>query len=83
MDYYTPVYAYLIGVIVLIGIQFLNLIAIFLNIPTWYNILLAAMQQDISIPFSSLSIYAILYLFLVYPLVLGVLAYVISKIFIT
>jgi len=83
MNYYAIIYVYLIGVIVIIGVQFVNIISLFLNIPSWSLIVLSATQQDISTVFSSLNFLSLFFLFIITPLVIGALSYVISRIFIS
>lgn len=57
---------FLAGIIVLIGAILLNWLASLLSLPSWYDLLMSK---------SKLNIYSATWLFLLYPLSLGVLAY--------
>ncbi len=83
MDYYKIIYIYLIGAVVLIGNQLIDLLNMIIKVPSWHYILITLPQQDILTILSNLNFLSIIVLFLVYPIIMGLIAYLITKIFVT
>ena len=83
MDYYKIIYIYLIGTAVLIGNQLMDLLNYLIGVPNWHDIIVALPKEDIIAILSSLSWVSLIILFLIYPIVIGLLAYLITKIFVT
>ena len=83
MDYYKILYIYLIGAVVLIGNQLADLFNYLIGVPNWHDILVSLPKQDILTILSSLNWISLIILFLIYPIIIGLLAYLITKIFVT
>ena len=83
MDYYKIMYIYLIGAVVIIGNQLIDLLNYLVGVPNWHDILVSLPKEDILTILSSLSWFSLIILFLIYPIVIGLLAYLITKIFVT
>ena len=83
MDYYKIIYIYLIGVVVIIGNQLIDLLNYLIGVPNWHDIIVTLPKEDIIAILSSLSLVSIIILFLIYPIIIGLLAYLVTKIFVT
>ena len=83
MDYYKIIYIYLIGVVVIIGNQLIDLLNYLIGVPNWHDIIVTLLKEDIIAILSSLSLVSIIILFLIYPIIIGLLAYLVTKIFVT
>ena len=83
MNFNNIIYIYLIGAVVLIGNQLFDLLNSLLGIPSWLDILVSLPHQDILTIISGLSWFSIIILFLIYPIIIGLIAYLITKIFVT
>ena len=83
MDYYKVLYVYLIGAVVLIGNQLADLLNYLIGVPNCHDIIVALPKEDILTILSSLNWISLIILFLIYPITIGLLAYIVTKIFIT
>ena len=61
---------YVIGLCILIGAILANVLAVTLGIKTWYDLLELLNKQGLS-GFKDLKVYDAIWLFLVYPMLLG------------
>lgn len=66
---------YLTGAVVLLGAIVVNAAAYYFSVPTWYNLFQLVSQKGLAEALGSLSLASALFLFLVYPFLLGLLAY--------
>ncbi len=71
---------YVIGLAILIGAIVINVLAYYLSLPTWYDFLKLVTSQGLVGALSSLSVFAFIFLFIIYPFLLGLLAYGMYKI---
>ncbi len=66
---------YLSGAVILAGAIVVNAIAYYFSIPTWYDLFQLVPQKGLAEALGGLSPGSVLFLFLVYPFLLGLLAY--------
>lgn len=67
---------YCAGLIVLFGAILVNVLALYLNITGWYGFIKSINGAGLASAFRSLSFISALFLFILYPLALGLLSYV-------
>ncbi len=67
---------YIIGGIILFLAVFINIAAIYLKIDTWYSFLEEGKKIGLYKAFINLSLFSKLFLFIIYPLILGFPAYI-------
>lgn len=65
---------FILGLIILFGAIIINLLASFLGITTWYTLLNAVSEKGI-IEFFKQGFVSSIYLYFIYPLILGLLGY--------
>jgi hypothetical protein len=70
----------LIGIIILVGAILINALAAWLNLATWYSFLSILARDGILPGLKNTSFLSLIFLFLLYPLSLGCLAYLGLKI---
>lgn len=71
---------YLSGIVVLIGAIIINLFIKLLKISTWYDFINEISRQGLKQVFINQGLFGFIFLFIVYPLLLGLLVYLIVKI---
>lgn len=62
---------YIIGVAILIIAIIMNMLAIKLNIETWYSFTSKISEKGLADSFKEINFFSIIYLFIIYPLILG------------
>jgi hypothetical protein len=72
---------YLVGIIILVAAVLLNVMAGWLGLSTWYSFLQDASQKGVSHAFQGLNALDYLFLFLLYPGLLGLAAYFSIRLF--
>jgi hypothetical protein len=72
-----PLKIYLAGLFVLVAAIGLNLLAGLLGLATWYSFLTSASQQGLPSALNGLKIWDYLFLFLLYPGLLGLSAFLV------
>lgn len=68
------IHIFIVGVVILVGAIIINLIASALGLSTWFKFV-ADVQADGFAAFAKQGILSLLYLFVIYPAVLGALGY--------
>jgi len=72
---------FLAGWVVLVGAILINMIAKFIGIPTWYDFLEKVRELGFLLAFKNAGIISLIFLFGIYPTLLGALAFVILELF--
>ena len=70
---------YLSGIIVLIGAIIINIIAKYLKLASWYDFINLIGSQGLKQAFVSQGILGFIFLFIIYPLLLGLLVWLSIK----
>lgn len=79
MEFKPLIEIYLAGILVLIWAVLINLIAKFLKIPGWYDFLNNIKEKGFSSTLAVQDFFSIAFLFLIYPFLLGTIAFLIFK----
>lgn len=75
MNYKIPLEIWLVGFAILGGAIILNICAQALGITTWYGLIAHITQSSLFEAIKKESLISLLFLFLVYPLLLGIICY--------
>jgi hypothetical protein len=75
-----PLRIYLAGLAVLVGAIIVNLLAGAVGLRTWYDVLKPIPEAGVMVVVRTLTAVEILFLFLLYPALLGLCAYLVLKI---
>jgi hypothetical protein len=68
-------YIFLIGIIILFSAIIINFLANFFKINTWYSFLDNLLEKGLINTIKKESFLSLLYLFIIYPLFLGIISY--------
>jgi hypothetical protein len=70
---------FLIGIIILVGAIIINVLASLLGLQTWFSFIELTTNKGLNSAFKEVGFVSLLYLFVVYPFVLGFLGYLGNK----
>lgn len=80
MNIYLSIF--LIGIIILIGAIIVNVIASILGLETWFSFINLIKNEGLKGAFKEITLISSIYLFLIYPFILGILGWLGSKLFV-
>jgi hypothetical protein len=66
---------FIIGIIILVGAIIINSLATYLSLTTWFSFIESISQSGFLTTLKEQSILSLLFLFIIYPLLLGLLAW--------